>query len=77
LHGRFAHEAEGEEVTEPPRPHRTEVFDAGNTHGVSPAQLADAILKAAGSGLRHYTEYNRERICAEAARIIEQIKGER
>lgn len=44
---------------------------------MTPAQLADAILKAAGSGLRHYTEYNRERICAEAARIIEQIKGEK
>lgn len=41
---------------------------------MTPAQLADAILKAAGSGLRHYTDYNRERICAEAAKAIEEIK---
>ena len=37
-------------------------------------QLAEAILSAAGSGLRHYTVTSRQRIIATAERWIEDVR---
>ena len=37
-------------------------------------KLAEAILRAAGSGLRHYTPRSREEIVAAAEKAIEEIK---
>lgn len=40
----------------------------------TPAEaLADAILRAAGSGLKHYTEYSRKRIIAAAEQEIARV----
>lgn len=38
------------------------------------AELAERILTAAGSGLRHYQTASRERILYEAAQIIDTLK---
>lgn len=38
-------------------------------------QLADAILRAAGSGLRHYTPRNRAEIIAAAQAQIDAIRA--
>lgn len=35
--------------------------------------LADAILRAAGSGLKHYTEYSRKRIVEAAEQEIARV----
>lgn len=44
----------------------------------TPAEaLADAILRAAGSGLKHYTEYSRKRIVEAAEQELAAIvRGE-
>lgn len=37
--------------------------------------LAEEILVAAGSGLRHYTQYSRERILIAAQKAIDRMKA--
>ncbi|MFE3839192.1 hypothetical protein [Pseudogemmobacter sonorensis] len=41
---------------------------------MTPEQLADTILRAAGSALRHYTPTNRAAIIDAAREAIAQIK---
>ena len=42
---------------------------------MTPEQLAEVILRAAGSGLRHYTPQSRERIIEAARQAIEGIRA--
>lgn len=43
---------------------------------MTPETLADAILQAAGSGLRHYTPHNQTRIVAAAEAQIAALRRE-
>ena len=43
---------------------------------LTPEQLAEAILKAAGSPLRHYEKYSQERIVTAASEAMSIIRQE-
>jgi hypothetical protein len=57
----------------------SDTMEAGAMSGIvetvaDAEKLADDILKAAGSGLRHYTPYNKAKIIGVAAEAIERIR---